>query len=246
MGIGELVADVEAAALTLALYNPAEPGAVDAVADALGVRNVTVTAEHTDTGRPADVAVLRSGSTVLASTSVPELRAAFTAAPPGRDGLGVDVAALPAPLAHLPDVTFVARDRADLLAAAREVEDRALRVGGGRLRAGFQTAANLRRETDTYAALVDAGVDVHVYAVPDGEPPGVPGARAHLHDDEELARSWFVVFDGGPAEEPTALVAEECADGFAGFWSYDPAVVARADDHLAEAYGAGVASDGAD
>jgi hypothetical protein len=246
MGLAELVADVEAGELTLALYNPAEAGAVDAVADALAARNVAVTEERTDTGRPADVAVLRSGSTVLASTSVPELRAAFTAAPPGRDGLGIDVDALPAPLRHLPDVTFTSRERSDLLAAAREVEDRALRARGGTLRAGFQTVANLRAEAATYEALVDAGVETHVYAVPGDATPKMAGVRGHLRDEAELARSWFVVFDGGPPGEPTALVAEERADGFAGFWSYDPDVVARAEDYLAAAYGDGEPLDGGD
>jgi hypothetical protein len=127
----------------------------------------------------------------------------------------------------LPDTVFSSLDRRQLLATSREIEDRAWRVGTGRIAAGFQALSKLRAQMDAYAALAERGLDVHVYGAADWRPPVDLDVTFHA-DGDELGRVWFAAFDGGTVpEQACGLVAEERSPGtFAGFWTYDPGLVA--------------------
>jgi hypothetical protein len=123
----------------------------------------------------------------------------------------------------LPDTVFSSLDRRQLLATSREFEDRAWRVGEGRLDVGFQALSKLQAQTDVYEALVDRGIDVHLYGEPDWCPSFVDDVTVHT-DGDELGEVWFMAYDGGgDAGQACGLVAVERSPGsFEGFWTYDP------------------------
>jgi DICT domain-containing protein len=141
----------------------------------------------------------------------------------------------------LAETTFVAFEKRPLLAASREFEDRAYRVGHGTLRAGFQSGSALESQRDVYATLgTESLLDVHVYGDFDRK-PDVPGVTVHAEEATELGAFWFVAFDGGDDDrQACALLAEEVETDpgtFRGFWSYDAEFVADIDDYLAATYG---------
>lgn len=112
---------------------------------------------------------------------------------------------------------------------SREIERRAWTTGDGRLRSGFQMLSAFAGDTQTrnrYVKIVDAGVDVAVYGVPDTDPPDGP-YRVVTDDDGTLADYWFVLYDGGGRDGATAaLVTEEVEDGrFGGYWTTTPSLV---------------------
>lgn len=139
-------------------------------------------------------------------------------------------------LTLLSDTTARSFDREHLLATSSEFEERAWRVGEGRLHVGFQSLSALRAQAPTYELLADRdGLDVHLYGRPDWS-PDLPGATLHTEVGPEIARTWFVAFDGGREDQTCALVAEERDAGFYGFWTYRPATVEAVLDHLESTY----------
>ena len=144
------------------------------------------------------------------------------------------------PLNLLADTTFVAFDPRKLLAASREIEDRAYRQGRGTLRVGFQSQSALASQREGYEMLTrETDLDVHVYVSADWD-SAVPGATVHAEAAEEIGQFWLVVFDGGGDDrQACALLAEATDDepgSFRGFWTYDPGRVAALDSYLAETY----------
>jgi DICT domain-containing protein len=142
-------------------------------------------------------------------------------------------------LEHLDETMFTSWDTRQMVAASREIEDRAFRVGSGTLHAGFQYVSTLRNELPIYERLGSTDVDVHAYAVPDEEPPDHDGFTLHLERASEIEQSWFVVFDGGDDEQAAcALLAEEREPReFYGFWTYEKSTVDWILDHLESTYG---------
>lgn len=152
----------------------------------------------------------------------------------------------------LDDTTFVSFDRRQLLAASREIEDRAYRHARGTLRAGFQSLSIAQSQQAVYEALItETDLDVHLYGKPDWEPT-FPSITAHrkeatmpekagtIHGETtpEIGRFWFVIFDSDESQA-CALLAEESADepgSFRGFWTYDPELVADLDAYLDATY----------
>lgn len=132
----------------------------------------------------------------------------------------------------LDDSVFASLSRRQLLATAREIEDRAHRTGRGELHAGFQSRAAFDTQQELYEDLGStADLDVHVYVVPDGtdESRRLTSVTVHEAPHPDVGRYWFVVFDGGRSGQECALVAEQRgADRFYGAWTYDPALVADA------------------
>jgi DICT domain-containing protein len=79
---------------------------------------------------------------------------------------------------------------------------------------------------------------VHAYGVPDAPPPDLGSGQIHPVSTEEIAETWFVVFDGGGDEsQKTALLAHERDEGsFYRSWTYDPGFVDRVLDYLNYTY----------
>ncbi|ELY76335.1 DICT sensory domain-containing protein [Natrinema gari] len=137
----------------------------------------------------------------------------------------LDSAAL---FSFLENTLFSSYDRRQMVATSREIEERAWRVGTGRLYAGFQRPAALRAQTDVYKRFGDRDSLVVVVFL-DGEYEGELTDDVTVVTDAsgELDAFWFVVFDGGRTDRHRcALVAEEREPGrYYGFWTYDPILV---------------------
>lgn len=140
----------------------------------------------------------------------------------------------------LSETAFRATDRRHLLATSREFEDRAYRVGRGRLHAGFQSLASFRHQLPIYQRLAhETDLDVTVYGEPDWRPSDSPDVDVRSDDGGELGRYWVLAFDGGGTDEMAcALVAEETdAGSYDGAWTYDPGLVADVIEYLEATYG---------
>ncbi|PSQ42158.1 histidine kinase [Halobacteriales archaeon SW_7_68_16] len=240
MTLAEIVDDVRGQEKTLWLLNPTH-GTVAADARAyFETQNVRVTVERTASGEPVDCVMLARDGDPLVTVQVADLVALMTETPRGDDGLGFDDSAYGDLLCHLKETTFTSYDTARMIEVSKEIEDRAWRTGVGRLHTGFQRVSNMFDQIGTYAALGEKRLDVHTYGVPDAEPPAIDGVTVHDRECHELARSWFVAFDGGGHENrKCALLAQrqDGADRFYGIWTYDPGVVDRILDHLESTYG---------
>jgi hypothetical protein len=233
MTLRELIEGVEAHEKTLTVFDP-EPGAVEALRDHFGDRNLVVERASAEQG-PRNYAVLGRDDEFVTSVGVDAL---LDPDEPTESGM-VDAPYRPI-LNHLDETMFTSYDRGRMLAASREIEDRAWRAESGTLHAGFQYSSNVVPQREAYERLGNRGdLDVHVY-VASGDPiDPLDGVTLHVEDCAEIRRSWFVAFDGGGLRENMcALVAEERAEkeGFYGFWTYDPSTVDYVLNHLTVTY----------
>ncbi|WP_435333375.1 DICT sensory domain-containing protein [Haloarchaeobius sp. TZWWS8] len=145
-------------------------------------------------------------------------------------------------LGLLDDTVFTSLDKRQLLAAAREIEDRAWRIGVGELHTGFQSLDAMEAQVRVYSQLGSRPeLEVHVYGKPGWNPPDLTGVWVYPVDSEEIGQYWFVAYDGGGDDENAcALLARQTDSGkFEGFWTYDPVVVDGLVDYVRETYGMG-------
>ncbi|MFC7251009.1 DICT sensory domain-containing protein [Halomicroarcula sp. GCM10025324] len=234
MSLSELIAGVEAHEQTLTVYN-AGAAASDELRAQFADRNIRVETERTESGRPDEFVTLSDDGEVVTATSLASFRDELSSMD-STDGSDNPYRSL---LDHLDETMFTSWSIDRLVAASREIEDRAWRVGTGALHAGFQTTSTLKGELDLYTRLGETDVDVHAYAYPDTDPPDQDRFTLHLERSSEIAESWFVVFDGGgDDEQKSALLAEEREPrAFYGFWTYDPTTVDYILRHLESTYG---------
>lgn len=151
-------------------------------------------------------------------------------------GTDVDHAEL---FGFLENTLFSSYDRRQMIVTSREIEERAWRVGTGRLYAGFQRAAALRDQSDVYERLGERG-SLAVAAFVDGswDVALTDAVTVVAESADELGSFWFVAFDGGENEvHHCALVAEERdADQYSGFWTFDPSMVSELFSYLESTY----------
>jgi hypothetical protein len=234
VSLSELIAGVESHERTLTVFN-AESGVVDNLREFFHDRNLSVRAERTESGKPDAFVTLSDDGRVISAIDLGELEPVL-----GEEQTTLGVGERPwAPiLDHLDETMFTSWNTSQMVAASREIEDRAFRVGDGTLHAGFQYVSTLRSEVPIYERLGATDVAVHAYAVPDEDPPDHEGFTLHVERTAEIEQCWFVVFDGGDADAPCALLAEEREPrSFYGFWTYDESTVEWIVDHIESTYG---------
>ena len=226
----ELLASVDERRRTVTVYAPALPDAVERLFD---TRHVRLEHEFLPRGAGEPFLTVVDGDRYVGSLDLP---AVYDFSHPkiheGGSPAFVD-AAYRKLTSLLPDTVFSTLDRRQLLATSREIEDRAWRVGTGRLDVGFQALSKLRAQTDVYEALVERGLDVHVYGAPDWTPDFVDDVTVHGDSDGddggdgELGAVWFMAYDGGddPGQACGLVAVERSAGSFEGFWTYDPETV---------------------
>ncbi|MFC7186091.1 DICT sensory domain-containing protein [Halorubrum yunnanense] len=252
MSLIELIAGVESREPELTVFN-ADAAVAEELRDHFADRNLRIAEERTDGGPEAYAVLSRDGEFVTAVTvdellpGIGDETDAADGDPPAdrggenpergdRQRVGEPI------LDHLDETMFTSYSRDDMVAASREIEDRAWRVGDGELHAGFQTLDVLTREADTYDLLGEKErLEVHAYAANEGDPPDVGHYTVHVGETAEIRETWFVAYDGGGYDDAKcALLAEERAPGeFFGFWSYDPETVDQIIDYLTESYATG-------
>ncbi len=235
MSLSELIAGVEEHEKTLTVFN-ANESVVAAFRERFADRNVTVRAESTPSGKPGEFATLSEEGEVLTATSITDLQRMIEEADVA---VGLSESPYQPLLDHMDETMFTSWGIDQMVAASREIEDRAWRVGEGSLHAGFQYLSTLRGELPVYERLGSKNLDVHAYAAPDEDPPDHEEFTLHIERAEEIEKSWFVVFDGnGVDENKCALLAEEREPrNFYGFWTYGAETVDWIIDHLDSTYG---------
>lgn len=230
MSLLDIVARVEGREKTLTVYDPPTERVLQELREYFGSQQLHIEVGTTD-GGPSGFAVLSDDGRVLAGVDLDDLLTDLTTG----GGRGTALGTL---LEHLDETTFTSYDTRQMLAATREIEDRAWRVGRGTLHAGFQRASAIEDQTSVYEDLASRDLDVHVYAAAGEKSVDIDGVTVHVEDTEELATIWFVVFDGN--EDPhrqCALLAEERGDRkFYGFWTYDPELVSEVLQSLERRY----------
>ncbi len=235
MSLSELISGVEDHEKTLTVFN-ADAAAVDALRDQFHDRNLSIRAERTPSGKPGEFVVLAEDDEFVTAAGVDTI--VNTAAETNPD---FDVETYSPILDHLDETMFTSYDIGQMVAASREIEDRAWRIGSGTLHSGFQRLSILAEQLDIYERLAEKGnLDVHAYASPDTEVPDHgTDLTIHVERAAEIERSWFVVYDGAGIDiNKCALLAEEReARSFYGFWTYDPDTVDWIIDHLESSYG---------
>ncbi|QLG47434.1 histidine kinase [Natrinema halophilum] len=139
----------------------------------------------------------------------------------------------------LENTLFTSYSRRQMLATAREIEERAWRVGTGTLYSGFERATAFAVQADVYDRLGSRGsLAVRIFFDDEWDAPVADGVSVVSEPGGELGEYWFVVFDGGGNElEACALLAEERQDGeFYGFWTYDQELVGDLVSYLERTY----------
>jgi len=236
MSLTELIAGVEDHEKTLTVFN-AEEGTLDVLREQFHDRNVSVVGEGTPSGKPAAFAVLADGEEFVTAADIETIRESSE----GKTEPGFEGESYRPILDHLDETMFTSYDIEQMVAASREIEDRAWRIGKGTLHSGFQKLSILADQMKIYEQLAEKdALDVHAYAVPDTDvPEHDTDLTIHVERSDEIERSWFVAYDGAGVDvNKCALLAEEREPrSFYGFWTYDPSTVDWIIDHLESTYG---------
>jgi hypothetical protein len=233
MSLTELIAGVESHEKTLTVFN-ADASVTTELREHFQDRNVRVRSGTSPEG-PSAFVVLSNGDEFLTAASVDDVLNPTRETDPHFE----QDPRRPI-LDHLDETMFTSYDTRQMVAASREIEDRAWRIGAGQLHSGFQQVSTISTQLDVYEQLATReNLSVHTYGYPDDTIPDHEGFTVHAERTDEIATSWFVVYDGaGVDSNKCALLAEERGDReFYGFWTYDPDTVDWIVDHLVTAYG---------
>ena len=171
---------------------------------------------------------------------------------------GLEDLELPSVITGLHDTVFTLRGYPEsnrqkllLITISRFIERVAWESGSGTLRSSFQRLSRLDDEIGTrrvYRQVVEAGVDTHVYGVPDRVPDDL-GATVHGGESIDFTDTWFVVFT--PPDGPRAIDAADDlrrgVDGgvallaveteprvWQGIWTFDPDRIRTVSDYVIE------------
>ena len=235
MSFTELIAGVEDHQKRLTVFN-ADEATVGTLREQFHDRNVSVLGERTPSGKPEAFTVLSDDGEFVAAADIETVLSDNEKTEPGFEG-----DAYRPILDHLDETMFTSYDIEQMVAASREIEDRAWRVGKGTLHSGFQKLSILEGQMDIYEQLAQKGeLEVHAYAIPDTDvPEHDTDLTIHVERSDEIGRSWFVAYDGAGVDvNKCALLAEEREPrSFYGFWTYDPSTVDWIIEHLESTYG---------
>ena len=236
MTLSDLIAEVERRRKTIVAYSDAEAGEI-----LRRFEGGTVDVEHRSlpSGGPGGFIVIREADEFVGAMGLSKFREIVS--PPHHrpwDAEGVD-SGYRALFEILDGTIFTSFDRGTLLAAAREIETTAWRVGRGTLHVGFQSLSALRSQIPVYRRLgVERALDIHLYGSADWNPPALANTTIHAESADEIGSYWFLVYDGGDDRECRALIAEERSPNeYYGFWTVDTDIVAEGLRHLQRTYG---------
>lgn len=226
---------------TLTVYNyDGDAATRERLATYLDRLNVDVRTVETPVETPRNTAVLHRGGEPIDMAPVGVLdRAIRIQEDP--DAGRVETFERPTLLTRAEDGVYSVDDgKRYLIDISRLVEQEALDEGRGTLYTGFQRLDRLDDEYGTrriYERLADTDVTVNLFGGA-GTEPGTDRFHLHTGTTDELADSWFVVFDGaGEDDRKVALVSEERDPGrYHGFWTRRPELVDGIVTYLRETY----------
>ena len=123
---------------------------------------------------------------------------------------------------------------------SRYIEYQAWVQEAGTLRTSFQRLSLLDEEQgtrDVYDRLGDcSSLDVHVYGIPNWDPPETLGVTIHGVSDEEIAQNWFVIYEGDDRPGVAMLAVEVGMNEWHGFWTFDQDEIGRISQYVRQAY----------
>ena len=233
--LGDVLDAVERRRKTLTVYSAAGD---EGLADQFATRNVTVEHRPLPEGSSGFVVVRENEAFVgsLATNALAQLLSPPLVRPWDETLVSEGYRAL---FETLDETLFTSFGRRQLLLAAREIEERAWRVGHGTLRVGFQRLSAMGAQVPVYERLADeTDLDIHVYGSDDWSPPEIESVTVHTEEAAEIGQFWLLAFDGGGDDDQACgLLAEERDEGFYGCWSYDPELVRELLAYLERTYG---------
>lgn len=224
---------------TLSVYNAdLAPAVRRRIEEYFEPQQVRLRSASTDDGLPRNFAILHNDDEFVAAASVETLAHALDVDTGINAARTVEDVDYPEILAHIDNTTFTEYGKRRMIIASREIETQAWDVRSGELHTGFQRLSLIASQRRVYSKLSESPVDVHVYGEPDVEVPERPGLNVHASEDEEIATSWFVVYDGdGDDERKCALLATEVRDNeYTGFWTYDADLVGELLQYIRATY----------
>lgn len=140
----------------------------------------------------------------------------------------------------LDNTLFSSYNRQQMLVTAREIEERAWRIGAGRLYTGFQDVEALRAQEGVYERLASqTQLSIRLYVNAEWDIAEHDQLPVHAEPADEIGAFWFVIYDGGGDDaDKCGLIAEERQPGeYYGFWTYDPAIIDDVISYLEARYG---------
>lgn len=178
---------------------------------------------------------VRQGDQFLGSVPLETVATLFEPPSGSLDAATAQLGSLAPLLELLDDTLFQSFQRRQLLAATREIEDRAWRHGRGELHVGFQRAEALAAQRTVYERLAESDLDVHVYFDGQWDAPSIRAVTEHTGRDGEFGEFWLVAFlpEADAQSQACALIARERApNSYGGYWTYDQDRVTRLVRHL--------------
>lgn len=239
MSFREIIESVNGTQSTLTLLNADAPlEAIDAVANYLEPQQVRFRRDSTEKGRPKNLVVLHQDDEFIAASDFSDVYRNVDIETGMHTATDLDEFEYPAVPRNVDNTTFSEFGKRRMILASREIEKRAWNVGQGTLHSGFQRLSLVNSQEHIYRKLGESSVETHVYGLPDGAIPEPVDVTAHGLDEEEIGRSWFVLFDGaGNDDQKCGLLAEEVGPNvYSGFWTYRGELVDAILDHLTETY----------
>lgn len=231
-----LLEDLSAGRRTVTVYAADPPSDL---AERLADWHVDVRFDRLPPDSGTGFVTVRQGDRFLGAVPLETVATLFEPTPGVLDADTSETGVLEPLLELLDDTLFRSFERRQLLAATREIEDRAWRHGQGELHTGFQRPAALAAQRSVYHRLAETDLDVHVYFDGRWDATPIPGVTEHATRDGELGRFWFAAFrpDAAARSQACALLARERdPDAYGGFWTYDPDRVEALVAHLRATY----------
>lgn len=234
----QIIDAVEGYGQTLTLYNlTLSRQEIEPVISHFENTTVSIRQNQTTDVHPENFAVLHDGAEFIAASGVEELCRALDV-----DGPYMDIETphgdYPELLNEVNQSVFTEYGKRRMILASRDVEKRAWRARPTELHVGFQEFSRVQTQLDLYRRLTEE-VTVHLYGVPDWEPP-LDNLRYHGYPTDELQNHWFVLYESATGnKEPGSrmlLAQERESNVYWGFWSSHQSIAERTLDRLSSEY----------
>jgi hypothetical protein len=140
----------------------------------------------------------------------------------------------------LNNLIFSSYNRRQLLAIAREIEERAWRTNAGTLYTGFQNSTAFTAQTPVYNRFArERNIAIQIFIENEWETELADTIEVVSDAGDEIGQFWFVIFDGAGSElEQCGMLAKQNdPDHYFGFWTHDPDLITEIISYLHSTYG---------
>lgn len=248
--LSEFIDEREASQWSAQVVNRTEPKQVhEMITNLFGSLSIDVTeTELNDAGN--DLLLLLRDGEVVHSSSLDTLKQSLLLVNSDAYRTGtksIEEIDTPDVITKLSDTVFSLRgyprsgsEKLVLTLIARYIEQRAWRTRTGTLRASFQRLSRLNDEQGTrevYERLTNTpSLDVHVYGVPDWQPPERWDVTVHGLSTGEITRHWFVTYQSPDTGNVAMLGTETGANEWRGFWTFDAESVRELNEYIRQSF----------